>query len=1346
MDQEDSVSGKSITPPRPDLPEVYIPRDSLPMLQDVAPCLLLVSKRGSVEEPLPPRPPPPFTYTSTLPPPAPKKHRSKSNDFRSKTLPVRKSSKAKEVITQNNVSREESKALSTPSSSGDSGYKCPGDLDNRGNDLTNTTNNKSDDAEADQTNVPCSTSETIFFTSFRKASQSPSTTINSLSAIGEPTETLTHQSSNDPRAHVAVVSMNGVRSDKTQEKLQHDEDNRKRKKEEARNETKTSGFEERKSCSPPSKRSSFENVKNIVKMSSDETKATKFTVTNCCSKQGEDLMNSSTLTQQQMKYSKHPVAPESLASRAKHESQEHIRKLKNVVVDEGKTKSSVTCNKQSHHFKVSSAASQRASSSSCSSISSRQSDKLLNQDKGKGRTMSPVLAIKNIMKKTEKDVSKKKKTENTQELSAARKEAPIVLEDKYSKILIRGGRTRSPTPSLASTSTVTSSLAPSNLSLLSEMLSETEYQAWVNTAETSSQPGKNSFKEVSDLDQYVADMIGFTQDIRSPRVSKMKCSVKKSSKEFEELVKILNYKKRQSTNLEMKKSLQTIIDFIGDKKQENYPPDSMSMKEAEELKTEKIIFEEAGDYFMDCVSEETVARSSREPSLLSATAAPTVIIESTQDVRPTPSPRLKRKNRLDVSSPTPSTASSSRVRSDTRVSITSFNSMIQDLCHHTAVVEDSVTDHADNDVLIASMKEKMEALIREKERSEKINHEYLNTNQILAEKNYKLEKVSELCFIKDQEYKKRIEDLTNQLKIQTSEIEQYRQNSELLKQKNEELEEKYSEQQDIVEEVDDQKKLLSEKQQAINSLNGLVIKLNEDIDNLKSQLNKNTQETGELNSLRLTFDQLKSEKKMLENENKQLAQENTKFKEQIERRESEFNQQSQRLSLYEKDKLENEQKLQLKMEQLKKELVEVKTASQSSGDILREENELLQNEVHNSRLELESYADKIKQYDAKMKEVMTEKENIETILSKEVNALKNEIELERNNSKISDQCRKESEDKIIKDKNEIISKLKSDLKKRGILLKDSQDLVEKLQKETSKKTVIKQMKDQIEDLESSNLSLVRSKKNLENDAEELKHQIDDLNKTIARLEEKFKTVVKENSDVTNQLEDAEEELQEMLKKYKSSVTELSQQQVQIQEQSFTIIEFEHENERLKEKNSDLTYKISQLENDTIDLSQHKNAKMKLSELEQKLDLEMTKSFRVEHQNDRLKDTISNLEKEADLVKFKHQAEQDKHKKLLNQFRDLKEDYLSLQGKESDTSEKYSALLKKIEISESENIVLKKDLELALKRIDDFHTAITSDIDSDSETITYSGDDDVFSSNYTLSSESIAQELLQAKNK
>ena len=285
------------------------------------------------------------------------------------------------------------------------------------------------------------------------------------------------------------------------------------------------------------------------------------------------------------------------------------------------------------------------------------------------------------------------------------------------------------------------------------------------------------------------------------------------------------------------------------------------------------------------------------------------------------------------------------------------------------------------------------------------------------------------------------------------------------------------------------------------------------------------------------------------------------------------------------------------------------------------------------------------------------------------------------------------------------------------------------------------MRDQIEDLEGENLSLSRAKKNLENDLEEIKSQLDDMSKSKKRVEEKYLIAMKENSSLSNQLEDTEEELQELLKKYKASVTTISTDQIMVQEQSFTIIELEHENERLKEKNSDLSYKIEQLETDKIDISQHKNAKMKITELEQKLDLELTNKFRLEHQADRLRDNVTKLEKEADLEKFKYQADQEKHKKLLNQFRDLKEDYLSLQGKESDMTEKNSNLHKKIEIAESENIILKKDLELAMKRIEDFHTAISSEIDSDSDTITCS-DDDIFVSRQSLISGSIAQEIME----
>ena len=52
-----------------------------------------------------------------------------------------------------------------------------------------------------------------------------------------------------------------------------------------------------------------------------------------------------------------------------------------------------------------------------------------------------------------------------------------------------------------------------------------------------------------------------------------------------------------------------------------------------------------------------------------------------------------------------------------------------------------------------------------------------------------------------------------------------------------------------------------------------------------------------------------------------------------------------------------------------------------------------------------------------------------------------------------------------------------------------------------------------------------------------------------------------------------------------------------------------------------------------------------------------------------------LLQEGDEVRYHRQAEQEKQRRLVNQFRDLKEDYMSLQGKEADVSEKRAVLEK-----------------------------------------------------------------------
>ena len=65
------------------------------------------------------------------------------------------------------------------------------------------------------------------------------------------------------------------------------------------------------------------------------------------------------------------------------------------------------------------------------------------------------------------------------------------------------------------------------------------------------------------------------------------------------------------------------------------------------------------------------------------------------------------------------------------------------------------------------------------------------------------------------------------------------------------------------------------------------------------------------------------------------------------------------------------------------------------------------------------------------------------------------------------------------------------------------------------------------------------------------------------------------------------------------------------------------------------------------------------------------------------------------------------------------------------------------------IILKKDLELALKRIDDFHSAISSEIDSDSDTITFSDEEFLETLSQSRQSsirDSIAQEISDLSSK
>merc|ERR1712045_604512 len=208
-------------------------------------------------------------------------------------------------------------------------------------------------------------------------------------------------------------------------------------------------------------------------------------------------------------------------------------------------------------------------------------------------------------------------------------------------------------------------------------------------------------------------------------------------------------------------------------------------------------------------------------------------------------------------------------------------------------------------------------------------------------------------------------------------------------------------------------------------------------------------------------------------------------------------------------------------------------------------------------------------------------------------------------------------------------------------------------------------------------------------------------------------LAREKADLSSQLEENEEEMHDIMRKYKASVAQVTTDQITIQDQSSSIQQLEDDKTKLKEQLAELLQKVDCMDVDTVSNLTMKRLEMKIRELDSKLELEVTTKGRMETQVGRLKETIERLNKEIEDIRIKEQSSQDQQRKMGRQLRDLKEDYATLQGKESDLLQKNGDLEKQIEVSDVEVLTLKGDLKLAMKRIEDLQVAISGDIDSES---------------------------------
>ncbi|KRF99994.1 uncharacterized protein Dwil_GK14014, isoform C [Drosophila willistoni] len=316
--------------------------------------------------------------------------------------------------------------------------------------------------------------------------------------------------------------------------------------------------------------------------------------------------------------------------------------------------------------------------------------------------------------------------------------------------------------------------------------------------------------------------------------------------------------------------------------------------------------------------------------------------------------------------------------------------------------------------------------------------------------------------------------------------------------------------------------------------------------------------------------------------------------------------------------------------------------------------------------------------------------------------LREKHELERRLSSMEDR------DRVDRDAEEALNqKLRRDLRKYKALLKDAQTQLERLKADTPGKTLIRQLRNQLEDAESARSLAMKARQTAEAELSEVQAMFEESHRARNDAEERANAAHRDRAELQAQIEENEEELSELMKKYSATVKQLNAEQINVSESEFKLNEMEAERNNLKEQVTELQHRLDNVENlgDPSMAMMSKRLELRTKELESRLELEQATRARLEVQVNRHKEALEKLQNEVTQSKLREMQAQDTVKKSQKALRDMREEYHTVSSREQESLSRRKDLEKKMEQMESEGTALKNDLRLALQRIADLQQAM-----------------------------------------
>ncbi|XP_054857426.1 unconventional myosin-XVIIIa isoform X2 [Eublepharis macularius] len=479
---------------------------------------------------------------------------------------------------------------------------------------------------------------------------------------------------------------------------------------------------------------------------------------------------------------------------------------------------------------------------------------------------------------------------------------------------------------------------------------------------------------------------------------------------------------------------------------------------------------------------------------------------------------------------------------------------------------------------------------------------------------------------------------------------------------------------------------------------------------------------GELSQAHEEAQREKLQREKLAREKDMLITEVFSLKQQLEERDSNIANYTQKVELLEaelQDLSSQESKDEASLAKVRKQLRDLEAKAKDQEEELDEQAGTIQM-LEQAKLRLEMEMERLRQTHAK--EVESRDEEVEEIRQSCQKKLKQmEMQLEEEY---------EEKQKVLREKRDLESKLatvsdqvnqrdfetekrlRKDLKRTKALLTDAQVMLDHLKNNAPSKREIAQLKNQLEESEFTCAAAVKARKSMEVEIEDLHLQIDDLAKAKAALEEQLSRLQREKNEVQSRLEEDQEDMNELMKKHKAAVAQASRDLAQINDLQSQLEDANKEKQELQEKLQGLQSQLEFLEQSMVDKSLVSRQEAKIRELETRLEFERTQVKRLESLATRLKENMEKLTEERDQRTAAENREKEQNKRLQRQLRDTKEEMAELAKKEAEASRKKHELEMDLESLEAANQSLQSDLKLAFKRIGDLQAAIEDEMESD----------------------------------